>query len=281
LAQVTAQDPIYRGKACPDGSVSVTFAPDNSSFTVLYDSFVIDSASRSENKGDKIGCFVKIPLTVDPGYRLSITEVDTRGFASLPKHSRASVFSGLTVGACNAKGEHCRHRRMHATRTHFAGGATDNFTITSAANKHNQSTSCGGANMIRIFNSAKLMNHSKDQATFALDSVDAEGSITYQVQVEQCGNDGDASTVATPTTASNTDSTSIDTSNTDQQVSTSDTTGTADTTGTTDTTVTADPTGTTDTTVTSDSSNDSSATSTSETSEDSDDGSDFINVDGP
>lgn len=83
---------------CPEGTMSVTFSPDNLTFSVLFDQFIAKVPAGSNgggngrgrggqgggNNGDVIRCNIIVPFEIPNGQRMTITRIDYRGFVSLP-----------------------------------------------------------------------------------------------------------------------------------------------------------------------------------------------------
>jgi hypothetical protein len=84
---VTIQSISAHGNACPEGSVAITIAPDQRSFTVLFDQAVVESSihSRIQQKT----CSLTIVSHVPAGWLFNIHSNDTRGFSQVEKGSSA------------------------------------------------------------------------------------------------------------------------------------------------------------------------------------------------
>jgi hypothetical protein len=97
----------YAGNGCPKDSVAVSLSPDRRTVSLLFDKFVAEAANRklgNTNIGAvvKKNCVMQIPLVVPKGVQARMTEVDLRGFMSLPANSsgklRGKVFIEIPLG---------------------------------------------------------------------------------------------------------------------------------------------------------------------------------------
>ena len=92
--RVAFQRPDYFGNGCPAGSMSVIFAPDFLSFSMLFSQFTAETAA---GRGG-ITCDVLIPVEIPAGMQMEITRVDFRGWQSpLAQDCRARRSAGLPL----------------------------------------------------------------------------------------------------------------------------------------------------------------------------------------
>lgn len=85
--QVKLGAPVYGGTGCPGGSAGVAVSPDGSAVSVLFDRFSVANRAgvlRSQ-------CSLRIPAELPAGTRLSVVQVDYRGFASLSKDAQLTL----------------------------------------------------------------------------------------------------------------------------------------------------------------------------------------------
>ena len=85
-------EPGYGGTGCPDGSASVTLAPDAKSLSILYDEYYVEAGGETNKSMERKSCNIAIPVHVPQGLSVSILTIDYRGFNSLPSGAR-SVFN--------------------------------------------------------------------------------------------------------------------------------------------------------------------------------------------
>jgi hypothetical protein len=79
---------------CPDGSVSVTFSPDGLAFTVIFDKFIAQTSAASSQRAARVACHLRVPMTLPENQQMTITNLDYRGFVSLPAQSAAAMRAG-------------------------------------------------------------------------------------------------------------------------------------------------------------------------------------------
>lgn len=82
--QVYVNGITYGGSGCPQGSVGVSFSPDRTTFTAIFDSFVASSGRGVPVTDQRKNCQVNLDLHYPQGWQYSIAEVDYRGFVALP-----------------------------------------------------------------------------------------------------------------------------------------------------------------------------------------------------
>lgn len=78
----------YNGNGCLPGSVSTVISPDSSQFSVLYDSFAIETDTA--HKKDSSRCVLKLQFNRLKNYAVRIVGVDTRGFVALEEKTTAA-----------------------------------------------------------------------------------------------------------------------------------------------------------------------------------------------
>lgn len=85
LANFQVRDLKYSGDGCPANTVQVIMAPDNSSFSVLYDAFTMEAGGSTSQSTDTKSCTLKFEIDIPKGKYVDIKAADFRGFASLAK----------------------------------------------------------------------------------------------------------------------------------------------------------------------------------------------------
>src|SRR5689334_3438807 len=75
--------PAFRGNGCPTGA-AVSFAPDNNSMTILFDSYLAEAGGTTHKRTAAKTCAMRLPIQVPDGYTMGLLEVDYRGFNGLP-----------------------------------------------------------------------------------------------------------------------------------------------------------------------------------------------------
>jgi hypothetical protein len=197
--------PNFGGNGCPDGSMQVVFAPDNLSFSILFDKFVaqVEDAQgqpgqvpggrmgrdwgRGAGKRDAMSCDILLPMQIPEGMQMEITRVDYRGFAGLPQGARGALSS--TLNFLDRRGG---DRSRINLRYQFAGPLAENYEISSGSLAPNgqppqtEVSPCGGNVQLRIRNQLQIMSPQRQQASLTLDSIDGSGNTVYYVNWRQC-----------------------------------------------------------------------------------------------
>lgn len=186
--------PSSGGNGCPAGTMSVVWAPDNLSFSILFDQFV--ASAEPGARRDVMSCDALIPVTLPDNMQMEITRVDYRGFIMLPDARAKAKLHALF----NFRGRGGDGDRMNL-RFDFAGPVTDNYTISSdvlngGGDAPNPEVSpCGGTTQLRIFNQLVVQAPGREsQAQATIDSIDGQANAVYYVNWRACtgrNNDND------------------------------------------------------------------------------------------
>lgn len=177
----------FAGNGCPDGTMRVAFAPDNLSFSILFDRFVAEIGEGKRGM-DAMACNAVIPIELPENMRMEITRVDFRGFVSLPQGTVANLISMF-----NFFGSGGDRDRMNL-RFNFSGPVMDNYTIsTDAMNpdgraQDSEISPCGGTVNLRVSNTLRVMSRANtaQPAQVTIDSIDGSGNAVYYVNWRAC-----------------------------------------------------------------------------------------------
>jgi Domain of unknown function (DUF4360) len=192
----------FAGNGCPAGTMNVVFAPDNLSFTILYDNFVADT-SKDPNGGrmSRMSCDSVIPVKLPVGQQMEITRVDYRGFVALPQGARASLRStynflnpgGIGPGGRGAgPGGDWQNRDRINLSYDFSGPLSQDYLVSSGAmgNGRNLAATevspCGGDAQLDIRNDLTVFSPQGQEASATVDSVDGSGKAVYYVNWRSC-----------------------------------------------------------------------------------------------
>lgn len=178
----------HSGSGCPAGTMSVAFAPDNLSFSILYDQFIAEVDSSQGLNRANIICDTYVPVSIPDGMQMEITRVDFRGFMGLPARSQAILNSIL-----NFRGPKQDMDRIQF-RYDFKGPLLEDYEISSdapegdpAAPTQTEVSPCGGEVKLRIYTQMTVRSkNGQEGATATLDSVDGTGQATYFVNWRKC-----------------------------------------------------------------------------------------------
>lgn len=123
-ARIQMQGYQSRGAGCPEGSVQVMWAPDYSSFTILYDRLLLE-AGRGRGASGQINCEVEMHLQKHRLQGFAVEAVDFRGFVQLDPGVRAQQTVKVSSGST---------KELRAISTDFGmqrwqGPANQNYTL--------------------------------------------------------------------------------------------------------------------------------------------------------
>lgn len=178
---VTVKNISAFGSGCPAGSVSGIVSPDGESFSILMDSYVVES--NGNRQLDRKNCEITVELNVPQGWSYQVISADYRGFVSVERGSIAThqvqyAFEGGR--AINEK----RHARHSFNINEFKGPISENYYIRNELHRKLAPASpCNNSDIQTLFISTNLTARTvKDLAnSFAqitLDTVD--GSVQTQ-----------------------------------------------------------------------------------------------------
>jgi hypothetical protein len=174
----------YQGNGCPAGTMQAVFAPDNLSFSILFDQFVAEIQTKGR---DVMNCSALIPISIPNNVQMEITRVDFRGFVNLPSNKSKAVLNSVF----NFRGPGGDRDRM-TLHYRFDGPSTTDYEIsTSTLNDAGQTVDqtelspCGGSFNLRITN--QLVVQSKEPgAQVTIDSIDGSSNAVYYVNWRAC-----------------------------------------------------------------------------------------------
>jgi len=180
----------YAGNGCPAGTMRVAFAPDNLSFSILFDQFVAEIAETARGR-DAMNCSAVIPIEIPPNMQMEITRVDFRGFVNLPQRFQANLHSVFQFRGRGTQGD-----RLNL-RFRFAGPVMDNYEISTNAMNANGRTQeselspCGGPAQLHVSNKLTLLARgSREAAQVTIDSIDGASNAVYYVNWRSCSPGG-------------------------------------------------------------------------------------------
>lgn len=192
----------HGGNGCPDGTMRVVWAPDNLSFTVLFDQFVADSTTGVRGRRDKMSCEATIPVEIPEGQQMEITRVDYRGFVSIPAGGRGTLHSMFNFvedesripgrpGFGRGRGRWKDRDRVNV-RYNFAGPIAENYEISSGdmnggrGMRQSETSPCGGEAQLKMKNDVVVMAPQGQQASLTVDSIDGSANAVYFVNWKSC-----------------------------------------------------------------------------------------------
>jgi hypothetical protein len=186
-AQMDPRQITYGGSGCPAGTVTVTMAPDNLSFSVFFDRFAMEVAP-GQNGVDRKNCRILVPLQIPEGMQLGITRTDYRGFAELPARSRGELRSSTAFHGLMPDGRPSgQFSQPVDLRYNFVGPVAQEYAVSSGVLNARQYSPCGGFMRLMMDTNMMLHNQSRDQtAIVTLDTIDSAGELVYYVNWQRC-----------------------------------------------------------------------------------------------
>lgn len=180
--------PNAGGNGCPAGTMQVVFAPDNLSFSILFDQFVASAEGGPGQRRDVMTCDALIPIELPPNMQMEITRVDYRGFIALPDNrSKAKLHTLFNFRGRGGDGD-----RMNLKFT-FDGPVQDNYVISTdllnggSGAPNPEISPCGGSTVLRVYNQLRLQSRTPGaQAQATIDSIDGQANAIYHVNWRQC-----------------------------------------------------------------------------------------------
>ncbi|MDG0815250.1 DUF4360 domain-containing protein [Bdellovibrio svalbardensis] len=168
----------YGGTGCPAGSASVTVSPDQSSLSILFDSYVTEAGNTTGKTIDRKSCNISIPVTVPNGYSVAVFQVDYRGFTAVPRGAQARF---------DAEYFWAGSRGFRVSRV-FAGPYNDNYTVSDGLLATTMVwTPCGASVNLRANTSMMAQTNSRREQTLAtVDSADISSGLVYHLQWRRC-----------------------------------------------------------------------------------------------
>lgn len=178
-AQLRLGEPAYGGNGCPAGSASVNVSPDQSSLSILFDSYIAEAGKTTGRTVDRKSCNISIPVQVPQGYSVAIFKVDYRGFNLVPAFGAQTKIDTEYFWA-GARGP--RFTRM------FRGPVTDNYTLSDGIMASTLVwTPCGASVNLRVNSSIMAQSNSRgDQTMMTVDSADFSSGLLYHLQWRRC-----------------------------------------------------------------------------------------------
>jgi hypothetical protein len=201
----------YGGNGCPNGTMQAIFAPDNLSFTILFDQFVADTTTAAGGRTDVMSCDAILPISIPAGQQMEITRVDYRGFANIPAGGKGMLLStfnfagrnGFGFGNGNGGGRNGNAggglgngRDRINLHFNFNGPVADNYELSSGSMNNGRGmpqtevSPCGGNVSLVIHNAVQVSAPNGQQAQLTVDSLDGSSNAVYYVNWRACRNNG-------------------------------------------------------------------------------------------
>lgn len=169
--------PSYGGNGCPAGSASIALSPDNTSLSILFDSYMAEAGSNGKML-DRKSCNVAIPVHVPQGFSISIFKFDYRGFVNIPEGGQGSLNAEYFFAG----------QRGPMFRKYFGSGYSDNYMFTNRLLATAVIWSPCGKDVILRSNSNMLVRSNSDyeDTMGTVDSIDVDSGIIYYLTWRAC-----------------------------------------------------------------------------------------------
>lgn len=188
----------YGGNGCPAGTTQVSFAPDNLSFSILFDNFVAETNPSARQPRDVMRCNLVIPLDIPEGLRARITRVDYRGFVGIPAQGSAKLRSmySFTMKRRGPRNDPEREGEQIFLTETFRGPIMEDYFLSSDVMQDQDIVSpCGGPTRLRINNEIVIQSRDRTQESrVTIDSIDGTGNTIYYLNWERCTDTSDDGT---------------------------------------------------------------------------------------
>ncbi len=193
VTQLSVGQAKYAGPGCPEGTMNVAFAPDNLSFSILFDQFVAEAGGGANQRRDRMACTAVIPFEIPEGMQMEITRVDFRGFVGIPQGGNAALHSifNFSERGDRRDGNGPDRDRINI-RYRFEGPLAENYEIstgsmTDGGMTQTEVSPCGGRTRLRIANQIVVRSgRSNETATATIDSIDGTSNAVYFVNWKKC-----------------------------------------------------------------------------------------------
>ncbi|GGO48658.1 MULTISPECIES: DUF4360 domain-containing protein [Streptomyces] len=169
------------GSGCPEGTVAVAPAPDDSAFTVTYSHYLASAGEQSDPVDFRKNCQLNLLVHAPEGYTYAIASVDYRGYASLqPGVNGVEKASYYFQGSPETTSESHRWRGPYA----------DNWQATDSKPWEDLDWApCGAKRNLNVNTELRVLLGSTDRSKtsfMAMDSTDARASSVYHLAWKQC-----------------------------------------------------------------------------------------------
>jgi hypothetical protein len=170
-------EPGYGGTGCPDGSASVTLAPDAKSLSILFDEYFVEAGGATNKSFERKSCNIAIPVHVPQGLSVSILNIDYRGYNNIPSGGKTTF--NVEYFFAGQKGP--------TFSKNFNGPLDKDYLI---KNKLQASalvwSACGADVNLRTNSSIRVTTTQNKEALATVDSEDVSAAIVYQFQWKSC-----------------------------------------------------------------------------------------------
>lgn len=172
-----------QGEGCPEGSVSLTLAPDASAFTVLYDRFTI--TANGSRPQEEINCRVVAEIRKPRDKGVSVEGVDLRGFIALDAGVRGAQIVKVVAGQHGGR----NGREVDMGHERWVGPIAENFIVRANPTARTGEVNCVESDKTKLIvvSRVRIKNAGPGKTgTITVDSADGLLMQKYMLNWEDC-----------------------------------------------------------------------------------------------
>ena len=190
---ITFNGSTPNGAGCPVGTYSITWAPDMTSFSILFDQMQTAIPGQVGRESQTTHCGMLLNLVLPPNTQISIERIDYRGFYALDAgafwmiNSRYFFDNGAAIYKANGAIQPPT-TFVGGIRANQAGPVQDVFNWGASTESFAANVSpCGGPTNLAIVTNQNISSSTQPAAGQAtLDSADSAMSVVYKLNVTNC-----------------------------------------------------------------------------------------------
>lgn len=171
----------YAGTGCPAGTVAQNVSADAQAFTLLFDSFVAQTAPGLPPTESRKNCTLNIDLAVPPSWSYSIFTVDYRGYANLEPG-----VTGIQKSTYYFQGQ----RNQINLQTTIVGPQARDYSLRDTLGlQATEWSPCGGTRALNINAQVRVekpFNRPQASGLMTIDSIDGEVKLIYGLAWRRC-----------------------------------------------------------------------------------------------
>lgn len=196
LEMIQPGTPVFLGDGCPADSARAAFSPDGLSFTLLFDKFVVNEKPEQFGAIVRKRCTTILPMIIPKNYKISVEQMDYRGFVELPERSWGALDAHLAF-LSQFKGTGFYYPTGHFSNiSHlFSGPISQDYQVTAKGSQtrnfpfgFSHDRFCGGNIQLKISTQIRIFSRNRrDPASISVDSIDGKNKVVVKLNRERCG----------------------------------------------------------------------------------------------
>lgn len=177
--------PQVSGTGCPSGTTDVSLTDDKRTLAILFDEYMVEAGAMNGKNSDKKNCRIKIPVSIPPGHRVAVVNIDYRGFTYIPAGAMGKLSARYFFTDSHGK----QISNEVVRKEEFVGPVDGEYVLTASLKGRLNWSKCGSNTVLNI--QTRLMartNMNQDDTMATMDSIDGQSSedITYHLMWEKC-----------------------------------------------------------------------------------------------